>query len=155
MKISKKKLLSIDETLKDFKCLIPRYVEVKHDKNLLELFCSRNRNPIWDITNISYFKTGLLSESAKSTTSDKLCDDHFIQRKLSMRLIMESLEKNPNITLEEFIFLIKKYSSTVKITKEEHSQVSQKTKKSNQYNFKVYEELGIVVKGIEEYIGDL
>lgn len=154
MKISKKKIILIDETLKDFKCLIPRYIEVRNNPILLKSFCSRNRNPLWDITNISYFKTGLLSESAKTST-EKLCDDHFIQRKLSIQLIMDSLVKNPEMSLNEFILLVKKYSSTVKITKEEHSQVSLKTKNSEIFNFKVYDELGIIVHGLNEYVGDL
>lgn len=154
MKISKKKFTLIEETLKDFKCLIPRYIEVTDNKELLKLFCSRNRNPIWDITNISYFKTGLMSESAKTST-DKLCDDHFVQRKLSMKLIMDSLVKDPNMTVEEFIKLIKKYSSTVKITRDEHTQVSQRTKNNDLYNFKVYEELGIIVNGLDDYVGDI
>lgn len=154
MKISKKKILLIEETLKDFKCLIPRYCEVRDNELLFKSFCSRNRNPLWDITNISYFKTGLMSESAKTST-EKLCDDHFVQRKLSMKLIMDSLVKSPNMSVEEFIKLIKKYSSTVKITRDEHTLVSQKTKNNDQYNFKVYEELGIIINGLDEYVGDI
>jgi hypothetical protein len=50
MKISKLKMLKIEETLKDFKCLVPRFNEVKEDKVLLKEFCMRNRNPIWDLT---------------------------------------------------------------------------------------------------------
>ena len=95
-----------------------------------------------------------MSESAKTST-DKLCDDHFVQRKLSMKLIMDSLVKNQNMTVDEFIKLIKKYSSTVKITRDEHTQVSQRTKNNNLYNFKVYEELGIIVNGLDEYVGDI
>ena len=150
MNISKKKLSLINETLKDFKCLIPRYLEVKNDQKLLDSFCSRNRNPLWDITNVSYFKTGLLSEEAKKTP-DNTTDDHFIQRKLSMKLIMESLVNNPNMNLDEFVEIIRKYSSTVKITKDEHTLVSQKTKNKELYNFKVYDELGIVIENIGEY----
>ena len=55
MKISKKKIIQIEETLKDFKALIPRFKEIKDNPILLKMFCSRNRNPLWDITNISYF----------------------------------------------------------------------------------------------------
>lgn len=154
MKISKKKYLLIEETLKDFKCLIPRYIEVRDNELLFKLFCSRNRNPLWDITQISYFKTGLMSESAKTST-EKLCDDHFIQRKLSMKLIMDSLVNSPNMNIDEFINLIKKYSSTVKITREEHSQVSQRTKNNDLYNFKVYEELGIIINGLNDYVWDI
>ena len=150
MSLSEKKLLQINETLKDFKCLVPRYLEVKNDQNLLELFCSRNRNPLWDITNVSYFKTGLISESAKKAP-ENTTDDHFIQRKLSMRLVMESLVNNPNMSLEEFVEMIRKYSSTIIITKDEHTLVSQRTKNTGMYNFQVYSELGIVIEGIDDY----
>jgi len=79
MKISKKKLIQIEETLKDFKALIPRFKEIKDNPNLLKMFCSRNRNPLWDITNISYFKTGLVSEELIKS-GGKGVDDHYIQR---------------------------------------------------------------------------
>ena len=49
MKITKLKMLKIGETLKDFKCLLPRFDEVKNDRVLLREFCMRNRNPIWDL----------------------------------------------------------------------------------------------------------
>jgi hypothetical protein len=86
MKITKLKLRRIEETLKDFKCLLPRFNEVKNDRILLKDFCSRNRNPIWDLTNIKYFKTGLKSERLIES-GEKGKDEHYIQRSLCMEII--------------------------------------------------------------------
>lgn len=149
MKISQKKYSQISETLKDFKCLIPRYIEVRGNPDLFKSFCSRNRNPLWDITNISFFKTGLVSESAKK--SQNVCDDHFIQRRFSMMFIFDELIKNPNMSVDEFIKVILRYSSTIVITKDEHMLVTSRTKNTDEFNFKVYDELGIKVIGIEKY----
>ena len=46
----------INETLKDFKALLPRYREVKSDVKLFQLFMSRNRNPLWDLSGNKIFK---------------------------------------------------------------------------------------------------
>ena len=141
MKISKKKIIQIEETLKDFKALIPRFKEIKDKPILLKMFCSRNRNPLWDITNISYFKTGLVSEELIKS-GGKGVDDHYIQRAFSMKIIFNLLCENPNMGVDEFILLIKKYSSTISITKDD----------SNEINYHVYDKIGILVPGLLEHI---
>ena len=62
MILTDKQLRKTDETLKDFKTLMIRYREVKGDDEKLKSFLTRNRNPLWDLTNCKYFKTGLMSE---------------------------------------------------------------------------------------------
>jgi hypothetical protein len=64
-KLNQNQLSNIEETLEDFKALLSRYRSLKDDETKSKQFFVRNRNPIWDITNCKFFKTGLMSESAK------------------------------------------------------------------------------------------
>jgi len=152
--ISKLKMLKIGETLKDFKCLVPRFNEVKDDKDLLKEFCMRNRNPIWDLTNINYFKTGLKSEGL-ILNGGKGVDDHYIQRSICMGIIFNELNDNPDMDVDGFIKLLRKYSSTVLLTEKEHKDVTIYTKNKDIMNYTVYEEIGIEVKGLKEIIDSI
>lgn len=143
---------TIEETLKDFKCLLPRYREVKNDKNLLKAFCSRNRNPLWDITNIKYFDTGLSSKSFIKNGGTPV-KEHYIPRVKSMEIIFKELDRNPDMSVDVFIYLIKKYSSTVNLTKEEHKKITLLTKGKDVMNYLLYEEAGIEIPGLIEHIG--
>lgn len=154
MKISKLKMLKIGETLKDFKCLVPRFNEVKDDKVLLREFCLRNRNPIWDLTNINYFKTGLKSEGL-ILNGGKGVDDHYIQRSLCMRIIFGELGKNPDMDVEGFIRLLRMYSSTILLTEKEHKDITVYTKNTDIMNYVGYEKIGIEVKGLKEIIDSI
>ncbi len=151
MKISKLKMFKIEETLKDFKCLIPRFNEVKNDKILLRDFCSRNRNPIWDLTNINYFKTGLKSESLIES-GEKGKDEHYIQRSLAMEIIFRKLSENPDMNVEGFIDLLRMYSSTVQLTKKEHKDITIYTRNTKIMNYMVYDKVGIKVNGLMDII---
>lgn len=149
--ISKLKMLKIGETLKDFKCLIPRFNEVKNDKVLLKEFCSRNRNPIWDLTNINYFKTGLKSEGL-ILNGGKGVDDHYIQRSLCMEIIFRELDGNPDMSVNDFIDILRIYSSTVLLSEKEHRDITVYTKNKGVMNYMVYDEVGIRVEGLSEII---
>ncbi len=150
-KISELKMLKIGETLKDFKCLIPRFNEVKDDKELLREFCLRNRNPIWDLTNINYFKTGLKSEEL-ALNGGKGVDDHYIQRSRCMEIIFRELNGNPDMDVNEFIRLLRMYCSTILLTEKEHKDVTVYTKNTEIMNYVAYEKVGIEVKGLMEII---
>lgn len=145
--ITKLKMLKISETLKDFKCLIPRFNEVKDDKVLLKDFCSRNRNPIFDLTNIKYFKTGLKSEGLIQS-GGKGVDDHYIQRSLCMEIIFMKLSENPDMDVNGFIELLRMYSSTILLTDKEHKDVTTYTKNTEIMNYVAYEKVGIKVNGL-------
>lgn len=145
--ITKLKMLKISETLKDFKCLIPRFNEVKGDKVLLKNFCSRNRNPIWDLTDIKYFKTGLKSEGLIQS-GGKGVDDHYIQRSLCMEIIFMKLSENPDMDVNGFIELLRMYSSTILLTDKEHKDVTTYTKNTEIMNYVAYEKVGIKVNGL-------
>lgn len=151
MKLNKKQLIKVEETLKDFICLVPRYLEVKDNPSLYDMFLSRNRNPLFDLTLNKFWETGLSSNGFKLGQGKKV-KDHYIPRKLAMGFIMRVLSLNPNITLDEFIDLCKKYASTVNLTEQEHKLVTQKAKKTGKPNYEFYESCGIVVEGIDELI---
>lgn len=152
-KLTKNQLIKIDETLKDFKILLIRYREVKDNLELLGKFLTRNRNPVWDITNINFFKTGLFSDESKNQSITKLVDDHFIQRSKAMKFIFNELDKNEDMKIDSFILLLKKYCSTVKLTKSEHSKVTQVAKKNPTYlNYESYLACGIKIDGLSDLI---
>jgi len=150
--ISYLKMRMIEETFKYFKCLLVRYREVKGDESLLKEFCSRNRNPLWDITQIKYFNTGL-SSMGLIENGGKYVNEHYIQRVKSTEIIFGELNMNPEMGIEKFIYLIKKYSSTVSLTKDEHTRITVLTKGKDVMNYLMYEEAGIKVPGLIEYIG--
>jgi len=151
MKITKLKMLKIGETLKDFKCLLPRFDEVKNDRVLLREFCMRNRNPIWDLTNINYFKTGLKSDRLIES-GGKGKSEHYIQRSLCMEIIFRRLSDNPDMSVEGFIDLLRMYSSTVLLTDEEHKEITLYTRNTEVMNYMVYGKVGIKVNGLKEII---
>jgi hypothetical protein len=146
-------LSKIEETLEDFKVLLTRYRGVKNNESKLRRFFVRNRNPIWDITTCKYFKTGLVSEEGKNMVLTELVDDHYIQRSKAMKFIFSELEKDENMSVKKFITLLKKYCSTVKLTKDEHSKVTNIAKKNPTYlNYESYLSCGIHVEGLSDII---
>ena len=152
-KLKENQLIKIEETMNDFKCLLNRYLELKDDEEKLKLFFTRNRNPIWDITNTKFFKTGLKSEKSKNLQNKDLVDDHFIQRSKSLKFIFSEMEKNKDMDLDTFIILVKKLCSTVKLTKEEHNIVTQFAKKNPTYlNYETYLACNIKVDGLSNFI---
>jgi hypothetical protein len=150
-KISDLKMRMIEETLKDFKCLLFRYREVKGDESLLKEFCKRNRNPLWDITSIKYFDTGLSSKGLIDN-GGKPVKEHYIPRVKATEIIFGELDMNPEMDIETFISLIKKYASTISLTKDEHKRITSLTKGKDVMNYVMYEQAGIEVPGLEEYI---
>ena len=109
MKLSRKQMTRVEETLKDFKCLIPRYLECKDSPKKLRSFCTRNRNPLWDLTNLKYFSTGLKSTGVMSAgIYSKVSSEHYIQRSLAMGLIFDELVVNPKMKSKEYLALVKK-----------------------------------------------
>jgi hypothetical protein len=144
-------LSNIEETLEDFKVLLSRYRSVKDNETKLKQFFVRNRNPIWDVTNCKYFKTGLMSESAKNIPLTQLVDDHYIQRSKAMKFIFSELDKDEDMSIDKFIVILKKYCSTVKLSKDEHSKVTVVAKKNPTYlNYESYLACGILIEGLSD-----
>ena len=145
----------IEETLKDFKVLSVRYMEVMDNKEMLDLFLSRNRNPIFDLSTNKMFRTGLMSNEVikmgTKTIKGKV-DDHFIQRKMAMKYIFDYIVSHPDIGYDEFESLLIKYTSTVRLTREEHDRVTKLAKGTDKFNFDLYEQCGIIVEGLSHFI---
>jgi len=153
MGLNQNQLFNAQETFEDFKVLLIRYKQVKDDEIKLKSFFVRNRNPLWDLTNAKFYKTGLLSEEAKKVDKKDLVNDHYIQRSKGLKFVFSELEKNPNMDLESFINLVRKYTSTVKLSKEEHSKVTAFAKKNPTYlNYETYVACGIKVEGLSDII---
>lgn len=151
--LNEKQIFKLEETLYDFLALLPRFREVKDDEEKLTSFCIRNRNPLWDITNCKFFRTGLLSEEAKKLNTKKIVNDHYIQRSKAVKFIFSEIEKDPNMNLEKFINLVKKYCSTVKLSKDEHIMVTSFAKKNKTYlNYETYLNCGIKIQGLSDFI---
>jgi hypothetical protein len=144
-------LSNIEETLEDFKVLLTRYRSIKGNETKLKQFYVRNRNPIWDVTNCKYFKTGLMSEDAKNTPLTKQVDDHYIQRSKAMRFIFSELDKDEEMNVDRFIELLRKYCSTVVLSKDEHNMVTAIAKKNPTYlNYESYLACKIQVDGLSD-----
>ena len=154
MNLTQKQLTRIEETLKDFTCLLPRYKEVKESPELLNIFLSRNRNPIFDLTGSKFWRTGLMSESCK-TYNGKIVCEHYIPRKIAMGFIMERICNNPNMSIDEFISVLKKYSSTIFLTDVEHKKITVISKNTGKCGYEFYSQCGIVVNGLDEIVGKL
>jgi hypothetical protein len=154
MELTSKQLIRVEETLKDFICLIPRYREVKDNEELYDMFLSRNRNPLFDLTNTKFWDTGLVSDNAK-IKGVKTVKDHYIQRKIAMGIIMEKLSENPNMTADDFVILCKKYASTITITNEEHTKVTSMAKNKGVPNYELYETCNITIGGLKDLISNL
>jgi hypothetical protein len=143
--------INLQETLEDFKCLLPRYRKLKSNPILLHKFFSRNRNPIFDISINNIFKTDLISENAKK--SSHVVRDHYIQRAKAMRIIFQKLDETPEISDADFLKLLLKFCSTLVLTYEEHLQVTNYAKKDKEkYNYEIYDLLGIEIQGLKKVL---
>jgi hypothetical protein len=90
-----------------------------------------------------------MSESAKNMTLTQLVDDHFIQRSKAMRFIFSELDRDENMELSKFIQILKKYCSTVKLSKDEHSKVTVVAKQNPTYlNYESYLACKIKIDGL-------
>jgi len=153
MNLNKNQLFNAQETFEDFKVLLARFNQVKDDETKLRAFFVRNRNPLWDLTKCKFYKTGLMSEGAKNLDKKYLVDDHYIQRSKGIKFVFVELDKNPEMSLESFIQIVKKYTSTVKLSKQEHSKVTSFAKKNPTYlNYETYLACGIKVEGLSDII---
>ena len=150
VRLSKSHIIKINLTLDIFKCQIGLYDSIKNNPNKLDAFFSLNRNPLFDLTGISYFRTGLESDGV--IAGGKPVHDHFIQRKQAMKILFDKLSKNKDMTLDDFIVFLVEYGSTVAITKEEHQVVTMRAKNTTKLNYELYEQCGIVIEGLDKMI---
>ena len=150
VRLKNSQIKKIELTLNIFICQIGLYESIKNNPTYLDNFFSLNRNPLFDLTKISYFRTGLESEGV--TNGGKAVHDHFIQRKHAMKILFEKLSEDNDMTLDEFITFLVDYGSTVAITKEEHQVVTSRAKNTTDLNYELYEQCGIVIEGLDKMI---
>jgi hypothetical protein len=90
-----------------------------------------------------------MSEDAKDLPLTQLVDDHYIQRSKAMRFIFSELDRDENMELSKFIQILKKYCSTVKLSKDEHSKVTVVAKQNPTYlNYESYLACKIKIDGL-------
>ncbi len=143
--------LNINELLKDYLALLPRWKTVKNIPMAKQKFCSRNRNPLFDISSFRFFKTNFGSEQGLKLK--KPVYDHYIQRTKAVELVFEKLEQEPKIELLDFVSFLKKICSVVALTEDEHKIVTSYCKKNKGlYNYQAYERCGIKIDGLTEFL---
>jgi ribosomal protein S18 len=139
-------IFRMKELYEDYKFFKGRYIQVMDDKRKFNRFCNTYRSPIFDL---QFLKTGLISEAAKLVPKNETTADHYFNRKLSTKLVYDEMLKYP--TFEEFILILKKYGSTIIITKEEHSRFKKDAQGMYLKTYRDYEDRGIDVPGLKEY----
>jgi hypothetical protein len=154
MTLNEKQFRKISITLEIFRSQIGLYNKLKDDEQSLNEFMSLNRNPFFDLTTNKFFKTGLVSNEVKrlNLIGKNIVHDHFIQRKMAMKIFFDQLIQNPNMNIEQFIDFMKKYVSTVGITKDEHMKVTMLAKNNDEYNFNLYSECNIIIDGMDKFV---
>jgi hypothetical protein len=154
-KITPKRIRKIETALTIYKSQLPEWKRRMRagDEEALKDFYSMNRNPIFDITGIKLFETGLMSEESKKLEREGRSQDHLIQRTKSLSHIFPELAKNPKMTTEQFIKVLRRYCSTVTLTKEEHRKMTTYSRMNpNWVNVIMYDEIGIKIKGLDGWI---
>ncbi len=142
---------NINELMKDYLALLPRWRVVKNNPITKHKFCSRNRNPLFDISSSKFFKTNFGSEEGLKLK--KPVYDHFIQRTKAVELVFEKLDSEPEIELLDFVSFLKKICSVVALTESEHRTITSYCKKNKAlYNYQAYEHCGIRVEGLSKFI---
>lgn len=150
--ISDKLMRKIVMSLDMLKMNLSMYLLFEDSLELDNMFRSLSRNPIFDITGVKYFSTGLSSAKALKCTKCETSKDHILQRTKALKIIYKALVKNPKMTTEEYILLLKKYCSTVRLTKDEHQMVNVVSRQHPEWsNRKIYNKLKIKIPGLGKY----
>lgn len=141
---SPKNDLKIEMAYKVLRTQLPLYRKIKDNPEELQLFASMNRNPLFDTTQgLKAYKTRWISMSAKQLPESDCVWDHFIQRSKSVIKIFDAMDKNPQMKVGGFRRLLKKYCQQVLISKEEHKLINIETRGNDDFNFVLYDRLGI------------
>ena len=69
-----------------------------------------------------------------------------------MKLFFDLLIQNPNMDVNQFVDFMKKYVSTVGLTKDEHMKVTMLAKNNDEYNFNLYTECDIIIDGMDKFV---
>ena len=116
--------------------------EDKFEKNT---YVKHFRSPIFDETNVTFFKKDYISLKAFNKEG-RITDEHCNGRTNCAKKIFEKIFLGEINTFEEFIDFLKNYCYTIKILSEENTSVSVYLKKNKDKNFiEAYNELGIII----------
>jgi hypothetical protein len=143
-----RQIWKMNELYELYKVTLLRYLVIKDDEDKLNNFCSIFRSPIFDL---SFLKTRLISEAAKLVPYNMRAKDHYYNRTLSSKFIFRDMDLNRDMTFEEFVVMIKKYGSTIIITKEEHARFKKDAQGMYLKTYRDYEDRGVDVPGLREY----
>ena len=146
--------IKFEESLQELKCLTPIFIQCLPNPIKLNRFLTRQRNIFWDLSNSSYFETDLCSDKYKiRKDKNDYSKDHFIQRSKAGYYIFIEVVNNPNMSTEEFIRLVEKYCSTIRLTRAEHNMVSGYCRKNKDcFTYEAYAVCGVKVRGLATYL---
>lgn len=152
-KLSAVAMIKIKVALDKFKDQLVSYRRYKENGEWKELhyLCSFERSPIWDITKGGFFKLDFISEEAMKGV-EKCTDEHLYNRTFSSYVIFDKVDKNIEMTVEEFIEILKIYGVTIKITESEHNRLPKSTRGNCEKTYEDYENIGIIIPGLKEYM---
>jgi hypothetical protein len=156
--LTETKMKQVEQSLEIYKRLVPIWKRLRtngSDKDK-KRFLSLNRNPLFDMTGVSYFKTGLMSNECKRNLKDCDCKkthDHLIQRTKALEYVFNEISSNSDMTPRQYVRVIRRYCSTVLLTREEHNLVTSFTKNNPSYtNASIYSSLGIKIPGLDKWV---
>jgi hypothetical protein len=141
--------------LLSFKSQLVVYKQFKNDPSGLKFLFSMNRSPLWDISGNKFFETNFSSQKLLSDRTQPSTKEHYFNRILSSRFIFNELEKDENMSLDRFTEICKDLCSIVKLTKEEHTLVTNMSRGTNRPGYLFYEKCGIEINGFDEYMKNI
>lgn len=141
--------------LLSFKSQLEVYKQFKNDSKNLKFLFSINRSSLWDISNNKFFETNFSSQKLLSDRTQSSTKEHYFNRILSSRFIFNELEKDENMPLDRFTEICKDLCSIVKLTKEEHTLVTNMSRGTNRPGYLFYEKCGIEINGFDEYMKNI
>lgn len=160
--LSTKKYCRIIGYFDELNTLREYYLTIIGNSSKVNDFLTNNRHNIFDLTNTKQFYSGLITEEANrlkinSTTQFRknTTKDHIIQRKKFIKIIMNLLVSDINVTREIFIDMLINGGGYSIMTKDEHSIITELSKKNKSlYNYELYKLQGIKFVGNQEFIDD-
>jgi len=139
---------------------LPSYKENRENEKVIDIVATFLRSLLFDVSKTKFFDTGLKSNEAQKLWDEGLrfgdrvfTYEHPINRKMAAKFIMDELCANSEMSLNEFVYLVRMYCSVVTLTKEEHSLVTKHIKENEgKLSIQLYKENGIEIPGLYEYV---
>lgn len=160
--LSTKKYCRIIGYFDELNTLREYYLTIIGNSSKVNDFLTNNRHNIFDLTNTKQFYSGLITEEANqlkinSTTQFRknTTKDHIIQRKKFIKIIMNRLVSDVDMTREDFIDMLINGGGYSIMTKDEHSIITELSKKNKTlFNYELYKLHDIKFVGSQDFIDD-